>query len=51
MAGDGGVRGGQQLADAVRAEVEVTVVAVVPEQRKYQEALSLSVQYLTCCEC
>ena len=42
MAGDGGVCGGQQLADAVRAEVEVTVVAVVPEQRKYQEALSLS---------
>ena len=35
MAGDGGVCVGQQLADAVRAEVEVTVVAVVPELKKY----------------
>ena len=36
MAGDGGVCVGQQLADAVRAEVKVTVVAVVPELKKYR---------------
>ena len=34
MAGHGGVRRGEQLADAVRAEVEVTVVAVVPEEKR-----------------
>ena len=53
MAGEGGVGGGEQLADAVTAQVKVTVVAVVPEQRKYRDALFLGPNEisLTCYEC